>query len=380
MKNISFLLLFIISAITYGQEIDTLSFYSKSFGEERTVYIHKPEFYKYKSDSVKLPVIYLLDGQNEWFVKPTISDIQYLRFTKEIPSAIIVVIPLKDRIKECAIVDLKTELPLDKFITEELDKELLTYNPSEFIIIIGHSFSASFSLYSFYNHPQLYTSVIANSPFDQMEMLVEGLEQSKVTDKSKISISIGGIDNDVAHRKKYDKLKIQYPSFFSSIITFEANYSAHNSVPIVAMPTLLTRVFEDYRSRYFEIAKVDMEYKLINKPGLLSDELNKIKIASKIGNCDYPPEISDINGIASRYWNNELEEYAAQIYELGVKYYPNYYEFYLSLYDLTLNKDKLTSRKYLDKAEFLLETVENNWEGKREIIEEIKAEKIKNGW
>jgi hypothetical protein len=272
MKNISFLFLFIISAITYGQEIDTLSFYSKAFGEERTVYIHKPEFYKYKSDSVKLPVVYLLDGQNEWFVKPTISDIQYLRFTKEIPSAIIVVIPLKDRIKECAIVDLKTELPLDKFITEELDKELITYNPSEFKIIIGHSFSASFSLYSFYNHPDYYTSVIANSPFDQMEMLVEGLEQSKVIDKSKISISIGSIDNDVAHRKKYDKLKIQYPLFFNSIITFEANYSAHNAVPIVAMPTLLTRVFEDYRSRYFEIAKVDMKYKLINKPGLLSVE------------------------------------------------------------------------------------------------------------
>jgi hypothetical protein len=379
MKNISFLLLF-ISAITYGQEIDTLSFYSKAFGEERTVYIHKSEFYKYKSDSVKLPVIYLLDGQNEWFVKPTISDIQYLRFTKEIPSAIIVVIPLKDRIKECAIVDLKTELPLDKFITEELDEELITYNPSEFKIIIGHSFSASFSLYSFYNHPDYYTSVIANSPFDRMEMLVEGLEQSKVIDKSKISISIGSIDKDVAHRKQYDTLKIQFPSFFNSIIIFEANYSAHNSVPIVAMPTLLTKVFEDYRSRYFEIAKVDMEYKLINKPGSISEELKKIEIASKIGNYDYPPEISDINGIASRYWNSELEEYAAKIYELGVKYYPNYYEFYLSLYELTLNKNKVTSREHLERAEFLLKTVENNEEGKREIIEEIKAEKIKNGW
>ncbi|SHJ83594.1 Putative esterase [Arenibacter nanhaiticus] len=380
MKNIGFLLLFIVSAITFGQEIDTLSFYSKTFGEERTVYIHKPEFYKYKSDSVKFPVIYLLDGQNEWFVKPTISDIEYLRFTKEIPSAIIVVIPLKDRIKECAIVNLKTKLPLDKFITEELDEKLLRYNPSKFKVIIGHSFSASFSLYSFYNHPDYYTAVIANSPFDRMEILVEGLEQSEATDKSKISISIGSIDKDVAHRMKYDKLKIQFPSFFNSIITFEANYSAHNSVPIVTMPTLLTKVFEDYRSRYFEIATVDMEYKLINNPGSISEELNKIEIASKIGIYDYPPEISDINGIASRYWNNELEEYATKIYELGIRYYPRYYEFYLSLYELTLNKDKLTSREHLEKAEFLLKTVENNWEGKGEIIEEITAEKIKNGW
>lgn len=380
MKIIHILILFFIPSITFGQEVDTLSFYSKAFNEERTVYVYKPEFYNYKSDSVKLPVIYLLDGQHKWFVKPTISDIQYLRFTKEMPSAIIVVIPLKDRIKECAIVDLKTELPLDKFITEELDEELIRYNPSEFKIIIGHSFSASFSLYSFYKHPDYYTSVIANSPYDQMELLVEGFEQSKVIDKSKISISIGGVNKDLAHRKKYDKLKIEFSSFFDSIITFEANYSAHNSVPIVAMPTLLTKVFEDYRSRYFEIAKVDMEYKLINRPGSISEELNRIEIASKIGIYDYPPEISDINGIASRYWNNELEEYAAKIYEFGLKYYPSYYEFYLSLYELTRNKDKVTSRKHLEKAELLLKTVENNWEGKREIIEEIEAEKIKNGW
>jgi len=57
MKIINFLILFIISSLTYGQEVDTLTFYSKAFKEERTVYIHKPEFYKYKSESVKLPVI-----------------------------------------------------------------------------------------------------------------------------------------------------------------------------------------------------------------------------------------------------------------------------------------------------------------------------------
>ncbi|WP_250432388.1 alpha/beta hydrolase-fold protein [Hanstruepera flava] len=378
MKNISFLFLFVISVITYGQEIDTLSFYSKAFGEEKTVYIHKPEFYKYKSDSVKLPVIYLLDGQNKWFANPTISDIEYLRFTKEIPSALIVVIPLKNRIKECAIVDLRTELSLDQFITKELDQELKAYNPSDLKVIIGHSFSASFSLYSFYNHPDYYTAVIANSPYDKMEMLVEGFEQSGAIDKSKISIAIGSKVKDAAHRKKYDALKLKYPLFFDSIHTFEANYSAHNSVPIAAVPTLLTKVFKDYRDRYFKIAEVDMEYKLIKEPGSISEELHKIAIASKIKNYDYPPEISDINGIASRYWNNDLEDYAANVYELGVKYYPTYYDFYLSLYELT--KDNVTSKEYLEKAEFLLQTKESNWEGKRELIEDIKAEKIKNGW
>src|SRR5690554_7032517 len=154
MKNINFIILFIISSITYGQEIDTISFYSKAFNEERTVYIHKPEFYKYKSESVKLPVIYLLDGQHEWFVNPLLSDIQYLQYTKEIPQAIVVVIPLNQRNIECGIVDLHTELPLDAFITKELDPVLQKYHPNDFKLIIGHSFTASFALYSYYRNPE----------------------------------------------------------------------------------------------------------------------------------------------------------------------------------------------------------------------------------
>jgi hypothetical protein len=382
MKIISFLILFIISSITYGQEIDSLTFYSKAFKEERTVYIHKPEFYKYKSESVKLPVIYLLDGQHEWFVNPLLSDIQYLQYTHEIPNALVVVIPHKNRNKECGIVDLKTELPLDTFITKELDKELLKYNPSDFKVIIGHSYSASFSLYSYYNHPDYYTSVIANTPLDEMELLVHSLQEDSKIKKEEISISIGGIagSKDFYHRKKYNQLKEKYPAFFNSINVFEADYSAHNAVPIVSTPTLITRVFESYRDRYSSIAKVNDEYHLINVPDTPEKEVKKVIVASKIGTSFYPPEIAEINGIASRFSYSGYNDFATEIYKLGIEYYPNYYEFYLSLYALTPTKDNVKSRQQLERAELLLKTVENNWEGKSDIMDDIKAEKIKNGW
>lgn len=382
MKIISFLILFIISSLSYGQEIDTLSFYSKAFKEERTIYIHKPKFFKYKSDSVKLPVIYLLDGQNEWFVKPLLSDIQYLQYTHEIPNVIVVVIPHKNRNKECGIVDLNTELPLDAFITKELDKKLLKYNPSDYKVIIGHSFSASFSLYSYYNHPDYYTSVIANTPLDEIELLVNRFQENNKIEKAGISISIGGINDskDYYHRKKYDQLKEKYPDFFNSINVFEADYSAHNAVPIVSTPTLLTRIFESFRDRYSDIAKVNEEYQLINVPETPEKEVEKIILASKIGTSFYPPEIAEINGIASRFSFSAYDDFAIEIYKMGIEYYPNYYEFYLSLYELTLSKDKVKSKEYLEKAKFLLRTVENNWEGKSEIMDDIETEKIKNGW
>lgn len=382
MKKIGALFLIIISSIIYGQETDTLSFYSNVFGEKRTVYVHKPEFYKYTSDSVKLPVIYVLDGQHEWFVKPVLSDIQYLQYTHEIPNAIIVIIPHVDRNEECEIEDINSAIPLDIFLTKELEKELIHYRPNDFRVLIGHSFSASFSLYSFYNHPNFYSSVIANTPADQMEALIKGFQANVEIDKTKISISIGGQSEskDYYHRRKYDQLKEKYPKFFNSINKFEANNSAHNAVPIASVPHFLTKIFEKFSFRYSSIAKVNDEYKVENVPDSPEMEMNKILIKSKLGQHFYPPELAEINGIASRYWNSDFKEICTEIYKLGITLYPYYFEFYLSLYELTLSKNKLKAKQYLEKAESLLITIESDWEGKGEIMEDIKSEKKKNGW
>ncbi len=382
MKLLVILFLFMVSIPIFGQDIDTLSFYSEAFQENRTVYIHKSDHYKYKSASVKLPLIYILDGQHEWFVDPILSDIRYLQYTHEIPHALIVIIPHKNRNKECGIINLKTELALDVFITEELEKELKKYNPNDFKLIIGHSFSASFSLYSYYNHPNFYNSVIANTPLDEMPLLVSSLQENDEIEKDKILISIGGIakDKDYYHRKKYDLLKEKYPDFFSAIHVFEANASTHNAVPIVSTPMLITKVFEQFSSRYSEIAQVNMDYKLITEPETTEREIQKILTASQIGHFFYPPEIAEINGIASKYWSSDYTDWATEVYKLGTKYYPNYYEFYLFLYELTLNKNKGKSRAYLEKAESLVLSVENKKEQKNEIMEEIRAQKLKNGW
>lgn len=380
MKILIFMM-FLAPTIVSGQEIDTLTFYSHAFNKTKTVFIHKPDFYKYKSDSVKLPVIYLLDGQNEWFVNPILSDIKYLQYTHEIPNALVIVIPHDNRNEECAIVDLKTELPLDRFITEELDARLQEYHPNDFKIIIGHSFSASFSLYSYLKHPDYYSAVIANTPFDEMDALVKELEINSSIDKTNISVSIGGIadDKDYYHRKKYEQLKVEFPSFFNKINTFEANNSAHNSVPIIATPSILTKIFTKFSSRYSEIAKVNSDYMLINKPGTISEEMDKIEKASRIGEYFYPPEIADINGIASRYSYSGYDDYAIKVYETGIHYYPDYYEFYLSLYELLSGTDKESAIKHLNKAESLLRTIETDWDGKDNLLDEIETEKTENG-
>ena len=346
------------------------------------MYIHKPGFYKYKSGSVKLPVIFLLDGQHEWFINPILSDIKYLQYTHEIPNALVVVVPHKNRNDECGFSGLQPGMPLDIFITEELTRALTKYNPGEIRIIAGHSFSASFALYAYLMHPGFYTAVMAHTPLHELESLVEALGKTGQADKDRIYISTGGIagEKDYHHRKKYDQLKSSHPDFFSDIVTFEADYSAHNAVPIVATPVFLTRIFERFRGRYAGIAKTDDEYKLIDIPETAEAEIDKVLEASVIGDYFYPPGIAEINGLASRYAYNGYNSQALEIYRLGITYYPDYYEFYLSLYELTYGQDSEQAREYLSRAEFLLKTVETGWDGKNALLDEIRIEKVKHGW
>lgn len=382
-EKLTIILALFISISVYGQKTDTITFFSQTLQQERTVYIITPEFYKYQSDSVKLPVIYILDGQHEWFVNPLLTTIKYLQYTHEIPQALLVVIPHNDRNTECGIKSLEGEvLPLHKFITEDLDKQLKPYNPNELRAIIGHSFSASFALYSYLKSSEFYSAVIANTPLDHFEELIEELQKSKNTDYRKISISIGGIalDKDYYHRREFDKLKLKYSTFFNSVNIFVADQSSHNAVPIVSIPFFLTNIFSDFSSRYSGIAKVNDEYQLIEIPKSVKDELTKIEQASMVGNSKYCPEIPDINGLASRYLSSGLNQYGISIYEMGIKYFPNYYEFHLALYELYLPTDKIKAQHHLNTAMKLLEKLENDLPEQQEVLNEINDQRKKNGW
>lgn len=372
-----------MSTTVLGQKTDTLTFYSKAFNSERSVYVTTPEFYKYQSKDVKLPVIYLLDGQHEWFVHPVMNSIRYLQYTHQVPQAIIVTIPLINRNKECGIkIPAEGDVPLYQFITDEVDSKIQLYQTSNYKILIGHSFSASFSLYCYLTNPTYFSAVLANTPLDNFRALIMAFEANEKIAKHSIFISVGGKakHEDFYHRKAFDTLKKEFPVFFSSIHTFVAAHAGHNAVPILATPNLLTKLFSEFNQRYSGIAPVDHDYKITSRPHSITEEITKIESASRLGNHFYPPEIAEINGMASRYWNSDLNDYAAAVYEMGVKYYPDYYDFHLQLYELLLPADRERAKKHLNNAYELLHTVEGNQQTMHDIIEEINNEKMKNGW
>lgn len=375
--------LFLFPCLAFGQFIDTLIIHSEAFDQERSLYVHKPSFNKYLSADVMVPVIYVLDGQHEWFVNPVLNNIEYLRYTHEIPHALVVVIPHKNRYAECALDSLSGPvLPLHTFITEEVEAALAPYHPSSYRMIIGHSFTASFSLYSQLESDGFYSAVLAHSPLNKFEEMVGALEGNPEIDPSSIAISIGSPDGDKDkyHRNTYEKAKAKYPDFFKSIYTYLANESTHNAVPIVANPYFLAKFFYPFSRRFADIAVVNMEYKLEETPGSVEEEIKKIEDASKIGSAYYPAEIDDINGMASRYWNSNYEDHAIALYEEGVKHYPNYFDFHFQLYVLYSEKNPEKAKMHLKKSYELAEAFEQAEPDYEELLTEIKAEIQNNGW
>jgi predicted alpha/beta superfamily hydrolase len=382
MKSILFSLL-LLPSVLMAQTIDTLTFHSEAFDQERSIYVHRPNLSKYLSDEVKIPVIYVLDGQHKWFANPMLNNLEYLSFTHEIPFALFVVIPHTDRNSECAINSIDgPALPLHTFITKEVETALAPYHPSSYRMIIGHSFTASFSLYSQLKSDGFYSAVLAHSPLDRIEELAEAMESNPNIDPSTIAISIGSTDHDKDsyHRNFYEKAKAKHPDFFESIYTYEANESTHNAVPIVANPYFLAKFFYPFSRRYADIAVVDMEYMLVETPGTIEEEMKKIEEASKIGSAYYPPEIDEVNGITSRYWNSGYEDHAIALYEEGVKNHPNYFDFHIQLYVLYAERNPEKAKMHLKRSYELAEAFEQSEPDYEELLAEIKAEIINNGW
>lgn len=111
----------LFSLLLQAQRTDTLRFHSTAFGTERSVVVHLPEFHRYASEQVRMPVIILLDGQHEWLIDPLLNDIRFLQYTHEVPQAIVVTVPHGDRVQESAPDSLdQPTMPLLELLTKEL--------------------------------------------------------------------------------------------------------------------------------------------------------------------------------------------------------------------------------------------------------------------
>ena len=152
-------------------EIDKkISIESKILKETRDIYIYLPEGYDQSEKSY--PVMYVLDGETNFFISSAIASFMSFGRNGQIPQMIVVGIPNIARMRDFTPIPVQERINsggADNFI-EFLDKELIeyinnTYRTNDYRILFGHSLCGMFSMYTLITNPSLFQSHIAASPF-----------------------------------------------------------------------------------------------------------------------------------------------------------------------------------------------------------------------
>jgi predicted alpha/beta superfamily hydrolase len=376
-RIILFLIALLILPFDGHSSTDTISIPSPNFHQVRKIYIKSPEIKKQASDKVRYPVLYLLDAQQEWLTNPLLSEIEYLQYTHDIPQMIIVMVPLVNREKECreGLQD-REKSPLLEFLMMETEAALQSYNPSGLRILLGHSFSASFALSAYLKKPDFFDIVIAHSPIDRLESLLLQFDTAyadKTTIPAYLSFGSTHSSKDYWHRTIFNELKTKHQSVMNKLHIITSDVASHTSVPLITTPEILSKIFLPFSLRFDPIGKIDNEYKLLEKPGTTNELLTEINNNSTLYDEFYPPEIAEINGIGSRFYENGYMDHALAVWEeIGLNYYPNYYEFHLNVGELYLKKNPEKAALHLKIARLLIEDANMPVTEKAELLESIR--------
>lgn len=220
-KFITLLLFTFYSALVVGQNVptkkqevskpfilgQTIELQSKVLNEKRILNIYLPEGYDSK-DSIKYPVIYLLDGSADEDFIHIVGLVQYNSFEwiNIVPKSIVVGIATVDRRKDFTF---PTTIEADKktfptsgqsdkfisFIETELQPFIETkYKTAQSKTIIGQSFGGLLETEILLKKPTLFTKYIIISPslwWDNGSLLNQNAEILNETFKQKTEIYIG---------------------------------------------------------------------------------------------------------------------------------------------------------------------------------------------
>jgi predicted alpha/beta superfamily hydrolase len=368
----------LLSALGTAQHTDTLRFHSAAFGTEREVVVHLPEFHRYASAEVRLPVIIVLDGQHEWFVQPVVNDIRYLTFTKELPQCITVEVPHADRISECRIPEGEGPEPaLLRMLVDELPGLLQPYHPSGFQLLIGHSFAASFALYAFAQHPERFPVVLAHTPGNGSDGHLARVRQRLQEDPHRaVYLSVGGpeLQKDKWHHGWVTEAlrKEGLPGDLPNFVFREVPHAAHNAVPIRATPEFLSHCFNTFSLRD-TLVRVNMNYELEEPPPPVAELLRQIEENLAWRGTTIPWELPEINGMASRIMTGDHPEQLLAVYQRGVELYPSNWEFHAAVGELLLDSDPEKGKASLRRSLALLEEYNKHEPDYLEIKAELEA-------
>lgn len=357
MKNLAFVAFALTTLLTYSQSNkviigDIIKIDSKILNEKREVYISLPKSYfnNYQSKQ-KYPVLYLLDGENNFSSVAGILSDWTGTAQSNYPEMIVVGIVNIDRNKdytpthafrsaEDTISDINSGGG-EKF-TSFIEKELMpyinkNYSTNSFNLLIGHSLGGLFVVNTLLNHTNLFNAYIAIDPslwWDNKLLVRQAKEKLSLINFKGISLYMGianTIDGD------YDTTNVQNSTIPSNIHpqaileidkllktnTTQLNYQSHyyenedhTSVGFISKIDGLTHIF-----KHFKLEIIDAEFENIDQENIIKIE-NHYKSYSKSIGCEVKVPESFINELGYSRLNINQYDAAKLLFEYNIKNYP----------------------------------------------------------
>jgi len=327
----------IIVGIGQGQELtsnimlgQSMAIDSKNLGETREVFIYTPEGYAASNDNY--PVLYVLDGETHFFTSSALSNF-YAR-NQQIPNLIVVAIPNIPGTRNRDFTPPTREVSdnlggADNFIAFMRD-ELIpiideNYRTHEFKLLFGHSLCGMFSIYTLFNHTDLFDAFLTASPFLMwdddyvVKQSAELVSESDFNGKS-IFITIGDEPN------YFDSLEKLTNMFEDNNTGLKWNYKKylvddHASIPVTTLSAGLGYVFSDWPLTQ-EVAMSGLD----GIKELLSTREQKYGIKTELNEAV-------VNVIGYQLLQAEEIDKAIEVFEYNVDKYPNSSNVYDSIGD-----------------------------------------------
>lgn len=216
---------------------------SKVLNEERVLFIHVPP--EYDQSQEKLPVLYVLDGEGNFFFSTAI--VNFLSRTQAISRMIVIGIPNTNRMRDFTpshVAETATSGGADnflKFLQEELFPHVeKNYRTQPFRILCGHSLCGMFSLYTLVTKPELFNAYIVISPYLMWddELVIKRAESGldkRLTMNKFLYITIGDEPNYTSSLAKFTNLLKSLDSE-----KLDTNLSSDKNLSVVTPPRFAT--------------------------------------------------------------------------------------------------------------------------------------------
>jgi predicted alpha/beta superfamily hydrolase len=371
--------------------IDSLP--SKILGEKRALWIHLPAGATDTGNTMKYPVVYLLDGADNFSaVTGLITYLSEKNGNMFCPDMIVVGIPNTDRTRDLtptsSAVDYE-EKPSDMFktsgggekFTAFIQTEVMPYINAKypaapFRMLIGHSFGGLTAVNILINHTDMFNAYTIIDPSmwwngrKLLKQAHEVLKQKSFAGKS-VFLSIANTmsagmdtarvrtDTNIAnnHIRSILSLKDEFRNNPNNGLTWTYRYyndDDHNSSPLIAEYDALRFLFSYYHLPADEASKL-YETKAKIKVGDLITA-HYADISKHMGYKVLPPE-SVLNEMGYNFMEIKTPDRAFDVFSLNIKYYPASNGVYDSMGDYyAYQKDKAHAVEYYNKSLKIKET------------------------